>query len=98
MEENTYSLPIGLCKQAVMKLDSAMIDISESMEQENISPDNKLMFEQIREMGNNMIAAIVTAVNKEMGEDEFMGETIDMDPIDEYPTNDAEVMDTEIDV
>ena len=42
MEENTYSLPIGLCKQAVMKLDSAMIDISESMEQENISPENNI--------------------------------------------------------
>lgn len=91
---------IVLCKQAVMKIDSAMTDIREIIEQDNIDPDNKMMFEQMAEVGNGIIAALVTVVNKEMNEDEFMGETIDMDQIDEYPSsdNDVEVMDIEVEI
>lgn len=95
MDENT-TLPFGLCKQAVMKLDSFMSDVNEISEDEDLSPENKLMFKQIQEMAGNMLAAICNVISKEMGEEEFLAEIIDMDEIEVYPSADIDPIDVEI--
>ncbi len=90
MDENS-TLPFGLCKQAVMKLDSFMKDVNEISEDEDLSPENKLMFKQIKEMAGNMLAAICNVISKEMDEEEFLAEIIDMDEIEVYPSTDIDI-------
>lgn len=40
-----YRMPLGLCKQATMKLDAFITDIHEIKEDEDLSPEDKQMFE-----------------------------------------------------
>lgn len=95
MDENT-TLPLGLCKQASMKLDSFMRDVNEISEDEDLSPENKMVFKEIREMAGNMLAAICNIISKEMNEDEFIAEIIDMDEIEVYPSADIDLIDIDI--
>lgn len=94
--DNEHGLPLGLCKQAAMKLDAFMSDIHEIAEDEDLSPEHKLLFTQIGEMSGNMLAAIINTVAQEMDETEFIAETIGMDEIPEYPEDTTDLMDTEI--
>lgn len=94
METNV--LPLGLCKQAFMKLESFMGDVREIMEEENIKPEHKLMFDQMVEMSGNMLAALINIVSTEMDEDLFVAETIDMDEIPEFPEDMSDLLDKEI--
>lgn len=94
METNT--LPLGLCKQAVMKLDSFSADIREIIEDENLSPEHKLMFTQMVEMSGTMMAGILNIVSNEMDEESFVAETIDMDTIPEFPEDMSDLLDKEI--
>jgi len=64
-----------------MKLDAFMADIHEIKEDEELSPEDKKTFEQIVEMSGEMMAAIVSMVTKEMGEEEFLSEDVVMDEI-----------------
>lgn len=76
-------MPLGLCKQAAMKLDAFITDIHEIKEDEDLSPEDKQTFEQITEIAGSMLAAIVNMVTKEMGEEEFLSENVVMDEINE---------------
>lgn len=84
-KDNEYKIPLGLCKQAVMKLDSFMTDINEIREEEGLTAEDKQTFEQIAEITGTILAAIVNIVTREMGEEEFLSEDIAMDEIDRYP-------------
>ncbi|GFI46866.1 hypothetical protein IMSAGC019_02186 [Lachnospiraceae bacterium] len=77
-----YRVPLGLCRHAVMKLDAFMADIHEIKEDEELSPEDRQIFEQIAEISGEMMAAIVNMVTKEMGEEEFLSEDVVMDKID----------------
>lgn len=66
-----YRMPLGLCKQAAMKLDAFITDIHEIKEDEDLSPEDKQTFERIAEIAGAMLAAIINMVTKEMGEEEF---------------------------
>lgn len=84
-KDNEYKIPLGLCKQAVMKLDSFMTDINEIREEEGLTAEDKQTFERIAEITGTILAAIVNIVTREMGEEEFLSEDIAMDEIDRYP-------------
>lgn len=84
-KDNEYKIPLGLCKQAVMKLDSFMTDINEIREEEGLTAEDKQTFEQIAEITGTILAVIVNMVTREMGEEEFLSEDIAMDEIDQYP-------------
>ena len=97
MEEQEYKLPLGLCKQAAMKLDSFISDVREIAEDEDIETEDKQDFETMAEMACTMLATIVNIVNKECEEAEFLGEKIPMDEIDQYPEpEETDIMNDEI--
>lgn len=76
-----YRVPLGLCRHAVMKLDAFTADIHEIKEDEDLSPEDRQTFEQIVEISEEMMAAIVNMVTKEMGEEEFLSEDVAVDDI-----------------
>lgn len=91
-------LPLGICKQCLMKLDSALEDINEIKEDEDVSEDDKQDFETMGAYIGQIMAAISNKVSREMNEDDFINENIDMDPFeDEYDEGgDDDIMDMEI--
>lgn len=103
MEENKNGIiPLGLCKQAYMKLESAMSDIMEIKEDDDLSSEDKETFNTMGETLGLMMAHIVNIVSKEMNEEEFLNEDVGMDNIDAYPGDEPEeepedIMDNQID-
>ena len=103
MEENIKDgvIPLGLCKQAAMKLDSFLTDITEIMGDPDLSPKQLETFNTIKETANLMIATIVNIVASEMNEEEFMGVNVEMDKFESYPDNseseDEDIINSNID-
>ena len=88
MDQNQNSdgrIPLGLCKQAYMKFESALGDIYEIQEDEDLEPDEKQVFAEIADCLSLFMAHIVNLVSKEIGEEEFLNETIPMDEVGTYP-------------
>lgn len=98
MDQKDFKIPLGLCKQAVMKLDSFISDVKEIIEDPDLEPDDRQDFETMSDMAGTMLATIVNIVNKECEEAEFLGEKIPMDGIDAYPDSveESDIMDDEI--
>ena len=97
MKEQDNKSPLGLCKQAVMKLDAFITDVREIIEDPDLDIEDRQDFETMAEMAGTMLATIVNIVNKECEEAVFLAETIPMDEIDEYPEDDmSDIMNTEI--
>lgn len=89
-------LPLGIMRQAIMKMDSFISDIHECMEDEDVTDDQKYVFQQIVETAGNMEAAIVNMASVEIPEEDFLRETITPDPIDPYPGTDDDLLDEPI--
>ena len=87
-------LPLGILKQAVMKLDSANTDIKDAMADEDLTPDDTEALSQISEVLQNTEAFLYSIVSKEMDEDEFANEDVDMDEISEFP--ESNILDTNV--
>lgn len=85
--ENESRLPLGICKQAIMKLDSFITDVNEIAEDEEITQEDKEKFLYMSELAGNMMATIENMINREMDEADFIREEIGMDEINEYPDN-----------
>ena len=85
---NESRLPLGICKQAIMKLESAMNDINDIACDEDVDQVDQDDFKMMNSYLSNIISSITVKVMNEMGEDEFIAEQIDMDPIDEFPESD----------
>jgi hypothetical protein len=96
MNEIESKLPLGLCKQVTLKLESVITDLYEIREDEEVSEEDKEVFEKMTEIAGNMEAAMINIVSKELGEDEFMQETVPMDEIGEYPGDDVDILDQDI--
>ena len=100
--ENESRLPLGICKQAIMKLDSFITDVNEIAEDEEITQEDKEKFLYMSELAGNMMATIENMINREMDEADFIREEIGMDEIDEYPDNylsykdDEDLLDSQI--
>lgn len=86
MDEKNMEL-ITICKQAVMKMESAMTDINEIKESEVLTEEERNVFSQMIEMNGNMLAVIVNLVAEKSGvsEEDFMSEQITPEEISEYP-------------
>ncbi len=88
-------LPLGLCKQAILKFESALSDVHEIME-DDIGPEQKEVFETIAEYTGNIIALIYNKVGEEMDEEEFISEQIEMDQIENWPGETDDIMNSEM--
>ena len=95
-ENKEYRIPLGLCKQAVMKLEAFSTDIREIIEDEDLDPSDKENFEKMAEMSGFMMANIINIIKKECDEEEFLSEQIEMDHIDMYPGTETNILDEEI--
>lgn len=89
-------IPLGLCKQAALKLDSFMGDCHEIIQDPDLEEEDKQLFETMIETASVMAAHIVNIVSKEMGEEEFLNENIPMDDIGSYPGDDIDIMDEDV--
>lgn len=78
-------LPLGICRQSVMKLESVLNDFNEIMEDDSINDEQRYLFEVLAETTGRIMASVINLVSQEMDEDEFLGEQIEMDKIDMYP-------------
>lgn len=98
MDEKDYKIPLGLCKQAAMKLEAFISDIMEIKEDPDLEPEDLQDFETMAEIGCTMLATLINIVNKECEEHIFLGEKIPMDEVDSYPENesDYDIMDDPI--
>lgn len=85
-------LPLGICKQAVLKYESALNDINEILEDINDS-EQKEVFGVIAELTGNIISHIYNQVSAEMDEEEFIAEQIEMDEIGNWPGEKDNIMD-----
>lgn len=84
-------LPLGLCRQAVLKLESAASDIREIIEEEGLDATDKENFEKMAEIIGVMMANIVNIVSKEIGEEEFLAEQPELDDIGQWPGSDVPI-------
>lgn len=83
--ETTGRIPIGLCKQAFMKLNSFMEDIQEIREDPGLTEDERYAFYNMSQTAGSMMAMLINFVKNEMDEYDFVNERIDMDNIDAFP-------------
>lgn len=89
-------IPLGLCKQAALKLESFITDICEIKEDPDLDPQDREDFEKMIEIAGTMEAVIVNIVSKECNEEDFMEEDISMDEIGTYPGDAEDILEEEI--
>ncbi len=87
-----YKLPLGVCKQAILKYESALNDINEILSDEDIDDEQRETFSTIAEYTGNIIAHIYNEVSSEIGEEEFLAEQIEMDKIDNWPGENDDIL------
>lgn len=96
VEVKDGKIPLGLCKQAALKLDSFMADCHEIIEDPDLDPEDKDTFNTMIETASLMAAHIVNIVSKEIGEEEFLNENIPMDDVGTYPGDDEDILDVDL--
>ena len=91
-------LPLGIMKQATMKLDSFITDINEMKEDSSLDKEDVEALGSISEVASAMEATLLNMVNKECDVDEFISESVQMDVIDEFPesTEEGDILDEEV--
>lgn len=89
-------IPLGLCKQAALKLESFIVDVCEIKEDPDVNESDKEDLEKMVEMAGIMEATIINMVSKECGEEEFLSIEVPMDEVGSYPGDDTDIMDEEI--
>lgn len=97
--ENNHRLPLGLCKQAFMKLESFVADIHEILEDEDLTQEEKYEFIQMAEVGGLLGARLLNIVKKECNEEDFLNEDVTLDDIDLFPERETvspDILDEEI--
>jgi hypothetical protein len=85
MMDTKHKLPLGLFKQACMKIDSAIADMNEIREDIDVDDDNKETLTRLVEIAGTIEASLINIIRKECDEEEFLNENIPMDEIDPYP-------------
>lgn len=89
-------IPLGLCKQAALKLESFIVDICEIKEDPDVDESDKEDLTKMVEIAGIMEATIINMVNKECGEEEFLSIDVPMDEVGSYPGDDTDIMEEEI--
>lgn len=101
MEEKDGKIPLGLCKQASLKLESFISDVYEIIEDPDLTDSDRDDFKKMAEIAGWMEAHIINIINGECEETIFLSEDIPMDQIGSYPgdeimTPDDDLLDQEI--
>ena len=94
MEE--CKLPLGILCHCIAALDAAKSDIHEVIEDEEIADDDRQDFVYISDILGDMIATIVNRTNREIPEEDFMAEHIDLQLEDYWSDNIEDILDEEI--
>lgn len=94
MEES--KLPMGICRHCITALDAAKTDIHEILEDEEINEEDRNQFQYISEILGDMIAVIVNMTNREIDEDDFMAEHIDLQLEDYWEEPEIDILDEEV--
>ena len=95
--DNENRLPLGLCKQALMKLESFVGDIHEIREEDDLTDDEIYELTQMAEVAGILGVRLLNIVKKECNEDDFLSEEVNMDDIGLYPENvEPDILDEEI--
>ncbi len=96
--ENQHRLPLGLCKQAFMKLESFISDIHEIREDEDLTPEEIYELTRMAEVAGLLGVRLLNIVKKECGEEEFLNEEVGMDEIGLFPEQvDGDILDEVVD-
>lgn len=91
-------IPLGLCKQAALKLESFIADICEIREDPDVDDIDKANLDKMVEIAGTMEAMIVNMISKECGEEEFLAIDVPMDEVGPYPGDDIEIDDIPIEL
>lgn len=91
-------IPLGLCKQAALKLESFIVDINEIREDPDVDQEDKDNLEKMVEIAGTMEAMIINMVSKECGEEEFLAIEVPMDEMGPYPGDDVDIEDVPIEI
>lgn len=94
--EPVYRVPLGIFKQAMMKIESAVLDLHEIKEDEELDPADKPMIEAMIETMSIISANIINIIKKEMDEDDFLAEDFAMDEIGTFPGDEVDILDQSI--
>lgn len=79
---NEGRLPLGIFKQAMMKLDSFHSDMYEIIEDEDINDEERKQCEVMAEIAYTMMSNISYIVSTEIDPDEFYDLKVEMDPFE----------------
>lgn len=91
-------IPLGLCKQAALKLESFIVDINEIREDPDVDQEDKDNLEKMVEIAGTMEAMIINMISKECGEEEFLAIEVPMDEMGPYPGDDVDIEDVPIEI
>ena len=93
---NESTLPLGILRHCIAALDVAKSDIHEVVEDEEIDDEDRQDFAYISEILGDMIATIVNKTNREIPEEDFMAEHIDLKFEDYWTEEIGDILDEEI--
>lgn len=94
--ETESRLPLGLFKQALLKLESFADDIHEILEDPDINAEERNTLQAMSEYSATMAAHIINIIRVECDEEEFLAEEVPMDVIGSYPGDDMDIIDQEV--
>jgi len=78
-------LPLGLYKQACMKLDAFTSDLFLIQEDASCTDDDKVELSCACNLCGDIGARLLNIIKRECNEDEFLSEDLPMDDIDDWP-------------
>ena len=90
------NFPLGLCRQAIMKIDSANTDVHEMIEDTDIPQDKKEILYNISEYLCLIEASLTNLATDSDDETEFLSEELQMDIIEPFPAYEPDILDTEV--
>ena len=91
--DDKYRLPLGLIKQASLKLEAFAGDVHEILMDEDLNDYERGIFTQMTELSATMMAHLLNIIREECGEEEFLAEQVPMEEIGEYPGDSGDIMD-----
>ena len=84
-----HRLPLGLCKQIFLKVESTIHDLEEIASDDDLTTDERYEFRQMLEVQTMIGMRVLNMIKKEMNEDDFINEDIVMDSFEDEPYEDA---------
>lgn len=85
------TLPLGALKQITLKLDSVLDDFSEVAECETIDDYTREQFASMSVILREMLNTVYATVQKELDEEAFKNEHVEMDEIEDLYSQQIEI-------